>query len=259
MREIRFLHRLLVPALQVSHATGVGGVRVRRYSGEGGVVTADHDDAGDSAWRLVVGRQTGSMPEPGLQQQRNQQHRVLSGRQQHQQQSSGGNPLSLPPAATAAHHHHQQPKRPPSPTGFSSSADLFDLLDRLQGSRLDDQRCSMPASLQQQQQQSFPTQQQQQRPQQQQQQQTSESKELLSSVLSTGPPYPMIVLPRKGGFWQDPATEEEEEEEARGRASVSPVMAATPPTSAEPTSEASGEPKFEMDDTARSYRAHFLG
>lgn len=33
----------------------------------------------------------------------------------------------------------------PPPTNMSSMSELFELLDRLQSSRLDDQRCEMPS------------------------------------------------------------------------------------------------------------------
>ncbi len=120
----------------------------------------------------------------------------------------------------------------------SASADLFDLLDKLQGSRLDEQRCSMPAASQQQQQEE------------QQQDDDDEclsSTDLLHSTLKSGPPYPMIVLPRTGGFWMDP--QDREDEQGNGELSVGD----------EEGPGDMGKPKFEMDDTTRCYRAHFLG
>ena len=62
--------------------------------------------------------------------------------------------------------------------------DLFELLNKLQGERLNDQRCMMPAN------------------------NTSSwtpSRHRLESVLRGSPPYPMVSLPPEGGFWTDPA------------------------------------------------------
>ena len=63
------------------------------------------------------------------------------------------------------------------------SEDLFDLLSKFQGNRLDDQRCMMPKTGSSQQ---------------------TASSYRLESILRCPPPYPMVVLPDSGGFWCDP-------------------------------------------------------
>ena len=61
--------------------------------------------------------------------------------------------------------------------------DLFELLNKLQGERLNDQRCMMPGSNQG---------------------SWTPSRHRLESVLRGSPPYPMVSLPPEGGFWLDP-------------------------------------------------------
>jgi len=68
---------------------------------------------------------------------------------------------------------------PVSPT----AEDFFDLLHKIQGSRLDDQRCSMPPLN------STPR---------------LPSQRRLENILRGSPPYPLISLPPNGGFWCDP-------------------------------------------------------
>ena len=116
---------------------------------------------------------------------------------------------------------------------FSSSAELFELLDRLQSSRLDDQRCTMPATLGG----TAPVPAKPPAPQ---------SKYLLEETLRGPQPYPMIVLPRAGGYWVDPPDQDHNVSlDSQGNPAV--------------PQKVSYKTKFEMDDTARCYRAHFLG
>jgi len=61
---------------------------------------------------------------------------------------------------------------------------MFDLLSKLQGYRLDDQRCTLPRRGSN---------------------QKKTSTVRLERILRGPPPYPMIVLPEEGGFWCDPA------------------------------------------------------
>ena len=65
-------------------------------------------------------------------------------------------------------------------------SDLFELLNRLQGARLDDQRVTMGSN-------SVPW---------------THSRHRLESLLRGSPPYPMVSLPPEGGFWCDPADRE---------------------------------------------------
>eukprot|EP00095_Tigriopus_kingsejongensis_P011552 maker-scaffold33_size549341-snap-gene-4.30 protein:Tk11552 transcript:maker-scaffold33_size549341-snap-gene-4.30-mRNA-1 annotation:"hypothetical protein TcasGA2_TC006305" len=134
-------------------------------------------------------------------------------------------------------------------TAVASRSELFELIDRLQSSRLDDQRCCMPP---------LPS--------------SSESghilagpfrgsgpkgarnptsKILLSEILKQPPPYPMVVLPKSGGYWVDPSLQSEAFTQHRHANSPSEEIYAcvTPKV----------DVLFETDETARGYRAHFLG
>eukprot|EP00094_Tigriopus_californicus_P006667 TCALIF_06419-PA protein Name:"Similar to RAP1GAP Rap1 GTPase-activating protein 1 (Homo sapiens)" AED:0.07 eAED:0.08 QI:0/0/0/0.33/1/1/3/0/889 len=153
-------------------------------------------------------------------------------------------PLSLPPASVLGPETDPNRNRDSTSPGFSSSAELFELLDRLQSSRLDDQRCSMPATLggvagggavknglpatQQPKANKVP-----------------QSKYLLQETLDGSKPYPMIVLPKTGGFWVDPP---DQDQDVPVDAEGNPVLP-----------KVNFKTKFEMDETARCYRAHFLG
>jgi len=83
----------------------------------------------------------------------------------------------------------------PSTPVTSRDADLFDLLNRLQGARLDDQRVTMGSN-------SAPW---------------TPTRHRLESLLRGSPPHPMLSLPPEGGFWSDPADHGEPEVEAEGR------------------------------------------
>lgn len=63
------------------------------------------------------------------------------------------------------------------------------------------------------------------------------SKIILREALQKGAPYPMVVLPKAGGYWVDPAGVIED----RCANGISRNV------------------KFEMDESVKSYRAHFLG
>jgi len=104
-------------------------------------------------------------------------------------------------------------------------SELFELLDRLQSSRLDDQRCEMP-------QQPSPA-----------RKPSSPSRARLEAELAKPRPHPQIVA-EGGGYWVDPASE-------RDAGGLEEAGA--------PDTPAKLEAKFEIDDSARSYRAHFLG
>ena len=127
---------------------------------------------------------------------------------------------------------------PPS-TNMSSMSELFELLDRLQSSRLDDQRCEMPSmSL----------------PRQKTQGATSgvsthnerhgPCRHRLEQVLAAASPYPQVVV-EGSSYWVDPSDQDTGDiEEGQGE---------------RVTGNTKVEAKFEIDDSARSYRAHFLG
>lgn len=116
---------------------------------------------------------------------------------------------------------------------FHRQSELFDLLDRLQSARLDDQRCELPSS-------------------------SSAaaassngglasqvnsnrqlaSKQMLQRMLKHPPPYPMVALVHQGAHWVEPS-------EDGGRSS-------------RPVSRVTCGPTME-EDTAKMYRVHFCG
>ena len=115
-------------------------------------------------------------------------------------------------------------------SNMSSMSELFELLDKLQSSRLDDQRCEMPGPA---------------RP--AEKGRTLERRGRLEVVAGGPGPFPQVVV-EGSNYWVDPSQQEGLEEMA-GSGQDSQGF---PPSH-------SVEAKFEIDDSARSYRAHFLG
>ena len=107
---------------------------------------------------------------------------------------------------------------PPSPT---REPDIFELLNKLQGERLNDQRCMMPGPGSQ-------------------QSAWTPSRHRLESVLRGSPPYPMVSLPPEGGFWSDPSSNRTRHDNNDGH----PVTSDNCPD--------------HDDNPCRTYRAHFL-
>lgn len=105
--------------------------------------------------------------------------------------------------------------------------DLFELLEKLQNSRLDDQRCVLPSSLQ-----SYSS---------PEQSKSKKDSQALNEILSTPGPYPMIVLPPSGGYWLD------------GDSDDCPVDDDGNPQIPHHTWSS----KFEMDESATLYRRFF--
>ena len=113
-------------------------------------------------------------------------------------------------------------------SNMSSMSELFELLDKLQSSRLDDQRCEMPSLA---------------RP------RTTERRGRLEVVVAGPGPYPQVLV-EGSTYWVDPSHQEGlEDRESQGDSQESQAW----------DLPASLEAKFEIDDSARSYRAHFLG
>eukprot|EP00794_Sanderia_malayensis_P015070 gene15070-16625_t len=122
----------------------------------------------------------------------------------------------------------------------SEELDFFEMLGRVQSSRLDDQRTSLPASLSQ-------------------SSEIEDSLETISlktepkkepnmepiiEVLSLGPPYPMVVLPVEGDYWME-GTNHILQKDMHNR----PVI---------PRVDLS-KCVVELDETAHAYRESFLG
>ncbi|XP_025416500.1 rap1 GTPase-activating protein 1 isoform X4 [Sipha flava] len=113
-----------------------------------------------------------------------------------------------------------------------ATQDLFELLERVQSNRLDDQRCVLPPYFAQtsrdERQTSAP------------EAAGNGSRELLEETLKGPKPYPNIVLPIGGGFWIDGQDQNEYEPTASSGAG-------------------SWNNKIETDDTAKAYRRYYMG
>lgn len=108
----------------------------------------------------------------------------------------------------------------------NATQDLFELLERVQCSRLDDQRCVLPAYFSQSS-----------REESRSSKDREGSQALLEDTLRGPTPYPMVVLPVGGGYWLDC------QEKPDSTCPSSPTW----------------RPKIETDDTAKCYRKYFLG
>ncbi|XP_052649911.1 rap1 GTPase-activating protein 1-like isoform X13 [Harpia harpyja] len=106
----------------------------------------------------------------------------------------------------------------------SKTVDLFEMIEKMQGSRLDEQRCSLPAPLKTEEEYiPYPS---------------------IHEVLQKGWPYPLIILPQFGGYWIEGTS--------HNPSSLSPTLSDVP-------FPWSGKVKLESDPTAKLYRKHFLG
>ncbi|XP_009947917.1 PREDICTED: rap1 GTPase-activating protein 1, partial [Leptosomus discolor] len=98
------------------------------------------------------------------------------------------------------------------------------MIEKMQGSRLDEQRCSLPAPLKTEEEYiPYPS---------------------IHEVLQKGWPYPLIILPQFGGYWIEGTS--------HNLSSLSPTLSDIP-------FPWSGKVKLESDPTAKLYRKHFLG
>ncbi|XP_075759452.1 rap1 GTPase-activating protein 1 isoform X5 [Pelodiscus sinensis] len=98
------------------------------------------------------------------------------------------------------------------------------MIEKMQGSRLDEQRCSLPAPLKREEEYiPYPS---------------------IHEVLRKGWPYPLIILPQFGGYWIE------------GNCHSLPSSTSALPDLPSPCS---GKVKLECDPTAKLYRKHFLG
>ncbi|XP_064884512.1 rap1 GTPase-activating protein 1 isoform X3 [Columba livia] len=107
---------------------------------------------------------------------------------------------------------------------LNKTVDLFEMIEKMQGSRLDEQRCSLPAPLKTEEEYiPYPS---------------------IHEVLQKGWPYPLIILPQFGGYWIEGTS--------HNFSSLSPTLSDAP-------FSWSGKVKLESDPTAKLYRKHFLG
>ncbi|GAB1289117.1 Rap1 GTPase-activating protein 1 [Apodemus speciosus] len=112
------------------------------------------------------------------------------------------------------------PSHPASP--YPKNTDLFEMIEKMQGSRMDEQRCSFPPPLK-----------------------TEEDYipyPSVHEVLGREGPFPLILLPQFGGYWIEGTNHE---------------ISSIPET--EPLQSPTTKVKLECNPTARIYRKHFLG
>ncbi|KAM4582834.1 rap1 GTPase-activating protein 1 isoform 3-T3 [Fundulus diaphanus] len=113
--------------------------------------------------------------------------------------------------------------RPPFPRlSFVKTSDLFAMIERMQGCRMDEQRCPFPPPLK-----------------------TEEDYipyPSVHEVLGRRSPFPLILLPQFGGYWIEGTNHEPKD----------------PPEAEHPPCPAS-HVKLETNSTAKIYRKHFMG
>ena len=117
------------------------------------------------------------------------------------------------------------------PRSTQSPSELFELLDRLQSSRLNDQRCELPSVLS---------------PMLSSKQSDSRqqaSKQMLQRILKHPPPYPTVALSNQSAYWVEP--NEDRGEGGGGGGGVKQPLVTCGPTHEE--------------DSAKMYRLHFCG
>ncbi|XP_042100566.2 rap1 GTPase-activating protein 1 isoform X15 [Ovis aries] len=134
--------------------------------------------------------------------------RRSDGQNQHFPQALDLPRVDLVPSQTASFH----PK----------NTDLFEMIEKMQGSRMDEQRCSFPPPLK-----------------------TEEDYipyPSVHEVLGREGPFPLILLPQFGGYWIEGTNHE---------------ITSIPET--EPLQSPTTKVKLECNHTARLYRKHFLG
>ncbi|XP_074162066.1 rap1 GTPase-activating protein 1 isoform X1 [Sminthopsis crassicaudata] len=116
-----------------------------------------------------------------------------------------------------------RPRRGSLPTGAAwQNSDLFEMIEKMQGSRMDEQRCSFPPPLK-----------------------TEEDYipyPSVHEVLGREGPFPLILLPQFGGYWIEGTNHE---------------LSSIPET--EQLQSPTSKVKLECNHTARLYRKYFLG
>ncbi|XP_071445096.1 rap1 GTPase-activating protein 1-like isoform X2 [Hetaerina americana] len=213
---------------------------------------------GPVASAATPSRQTPPTPQHHHQTHHYHHHRRHHPHHRHHRSTSPSSSSSPPPLPAATRAPSAATPTAADDTNGSAAAthqDLFELLERAQSSRLDDQRCVLPPYFTQSNRDESKT------------PATTAasaanrgtppppprsatpecpaaSQRLLEEALAKagGPPYPMVILPPGGGYWADGGTHSSTSGDDEA-SSLCPVS----------------RPKFETDDTARVYRKSFLG
>ncbi|XP_041800894.1 rap1 GTPase-activating protein 1 isoform X8 [Chelmon rostratus] len=117
-----------------------------------------------------------------------------------------------------------QPTLPYSTSPFHKTTDLFEMIERMQGNRMDEQRCTFPPPLK-----------------------TEEDYipyPSVHEVLGRKSPFPLILLPQFGGYWIEGTNHE-----LSDKVDTEQLQPLSPNT----------RTKLECNTTATIYRKHFLG
>ncbi|XP_059155099.1 rap1 GTPase-activating protein 1-like isoform X2 [Physella acuta] len=118
----------------------------------------------------------------------------------------------------------------PSPDADDKNSDLFEMLERIQGTRIDDQRCDMTSFYKS----PAPS-------------VNEDQRRNVQQILQRGGPYPMIVLPPRGGYWMEGSDGFFTSEEDNVHESI---------TSLHPSAS---ELSIDTDFMAQCYRCEFYG
>ncbi|BFZ23937.1 hypothetical protein BsWGS_26977 [Bradybaena similaris] len=118
----------------------------------------------------------------------------------------------------------------PSPESDEKNSDLFEMLERLQGTRIDDQRCDMASFYK------SPT-----------PAVNEDQKKNIQQILQSEGPYPMIVLPLRGGYWMEGSEGFVTSDDGNVDDSVSSLH------------PSASELSINTDSTAQCYRCEFNG
>ncbi|XP_029907493.1 rap1 GTPase-activating protein 1 isoform X2 [Myripristis murdjan] len=111
---------------------------------------------------------------------------------------------------------------PLPPPALSKTSDLFAMIERMQGSRMDEQRCPLPPPLKREEDYiPYPS---------------------VHEVLGRTGPFPLILLPQFGGYWIEGTNHEPKD-----------------PPEADPLPCPASHIKLETNSTAKIYRKHFMG
>ncbi|XP_046895945.1 rap1 GTPase-activating protein 1 isoform X14 [Hypomesus transpacificus] len=117
-----------------------------------------------------------------------------------------------------------QPPAPHTAPPFLKTTDLFEMIEKMQGNRMDEQRCTFPPPLK-----------------------TEEDYipyPSVHEVLGRRSPFPLILLPQFGGYWIEGTNHE-----LRDPGDYEQIQPLSPTT----------RTKLECNTTAKIYRRHFLG
>ncbi|XP_058849361.1 rap1 GTPase-activating protein 1-like isoform X14 [Acipenser ruthenus] len=144
-------------------------------------------------------------------------HRARKKQQKHRKQDGGDSPISNTLELPVFH-----PHPPYTAPHYLKNTDLFEMIEKMQGCRMDEQRCTLPPTLK------------------------TEDDYIpypsVHEVLARTSPFPLILLPQFGGYWIEGTNHD---------------LNSTPET--EQLLSPTARIKLECNTTAKLFRKHFLG